>query len=965
MQAQQRDALINQARLAYDRVASLAAQGPPKALLSSLQKPEAIPINGSQFAKFVRAGALGDNNLTINPNDKSSSASSLDSTLNPSSKIPTGPVPRSLIGGFVGLLVGLAAAFVVDRFDNRIRGKEDAESAFGLPVLCEVPPLTRAQRAETEVLSFTHPMSRTAEAYRALRSSLVFLHQTLVPVGGDPAGGQADALDTQVILVTSGGPAEGKTTTVANLAALFAEADNSVLVINCDFRRPRLHRFLGGSDEPRKVVQSDVPGVRLVNNVLSSPNPNPAEVAAAQRQVIETARGMFDVILLDTAPLLSTNDASELVSVADAVVLVAQAGRTTKPNAARATEILQRLEATVAGVALLGTATSPRRSTTTTPPRSAVTPTGPRPSRTRSTCWCARPPWPTPQPTRRRPSPGPARARRARPVPATATAGAPVRRPRLGRPTSSAPPTVHRAPPPTDGRAAPGPLSRRAPRRSSGYRVPLARPKPGRATAGAGALADDQPSPTEASPSSSGWSLLGVLLVLGAMVLYALGEWMFAEQTGLGLVVAPVLLVLTVAALRRRVAEERSFDLGGVLLTSLGLRMVLAYPRYVGGADSITYNREGARLALSFRRLEFVHVDVGTAAPVPGTGSLRYLTGLVHVLTDSNFFGSTLVFAFAAFWGCWFLYRAFTIAVPDGDHRRYALLLFLWPSLLFWPSSIGKDSWMLLTLGLAALGTAKLLTRQRWGYLLIGAGLALAALVRPHVSLLVFAAIAVAFLVGRRSVNRIPGQVSLAGITKVIGIVALLVAGSLLAPATARFLKLDELSSSTVTSALDQTQVQTSQGGSAYRPVNPNSPIGYPVAVATVLFRPVPGEVRGVSANLSGLEGMALLLIVATSWRRLWSAVRRLRSQPYVAFAAAYVAMFAYAFSAIANFGILARERVQVVPLVFVLVALPKAYRREHGAATEPDPVRAPVSSSGSSAVPRTPPAPLLGRPRR
>ena len=157
-----------------------------------------------------------------------------------------------------------------------------------------------------------------------------------------------------MILVTSAGPSEGKTTTVANLAAVFAEAEYSVLVINCDFRRPRLHRYLGGSDEARKVVQSDVPGVRMVNNVLSSTHPNPAEVTAAQRRVIEAARGIFDVILLDTAPLLSTNDASELIGVADLVVLVARAGKTTRPNAQRATEVLHRLEATVAGVAMLG-----------------------------------------------------------------------------------------------------------------------------------------------------------------------------------------------------------------------------------------------------------------------------------------------------------------------------------------------------------------------------------------------------------------------------------------------------------------------------------------------------------------------------------------------------------------------------------------------------------------------------------
>ena len=346
--AADREALSNQLRLALDNELQIAAQGAPKPILNQFQPPEAIPINGSQFAKFVKAGALNANNTTVGPNDKSTT-DSLDATLNPKSGIPTGPIPRSLIGGFLGLLLGLAAAFIWERLDNRVQSKEDAEVAFDLPVLCEVPPLTRAQRKETEVLSHSHPLSRTAEAYRALRSSLVFLDHTLN--AGSPPNGTKH---TQVILVTSAGPSEGKTTTVANLAAMFAEADNSVLVINCDFRRPRLHRFLGGSDEPRKVVQSEIPGVRMVNNVLSNRNPNPAEVAAAQRQVVEAARGMFDVVILDTAPLLSTNDASEIMSSADVVVLVSQAGKTSKASAARATEALQRMEATVAGIALLG-----------------------------------------------------------------------------------------------------------------------------------------------------------------------------------------------------------------------------------------------------------------------------------------------------------------------------------------------------------------------------------------------------------------------------------------------------------------------------------------------------------------------------------------------------------------------------------------------------------------------------------
>ncbi len=339
--------LINQYRVAQDDLQQIGP--PPGPILTVLQHPTASPISPEAYAFVIKNGQQQTNNVTLTANTKNPEAT-LDSSLNNKSKIPEGPVPRALIGGLIGLLVGLILAFVIERLDTRIQTKDDAELAFDLPVLCEVPPLNRVQRNDTEVISFTHPMSRTAEAYRALRASIVFLRQTAAAGSAGPG----EATTSQVIMVTSAGPSEGKTTSVANLAAMFAEANFSVLVINCDFRRPRLHRYLGGSDEARKVVQSDVTGVRMVNNVLSSNNANPAEVTSAQRRVIDAARGIFDIILLDTAPLLSTNDASELISVSDLVVLVAKAGRTTRPNAQRATEVLQRLEATVAGVALLG-----------------------------------------------------------------------------------------------------------------------------------------------------------------------------------------------------------------------------------------------------------------------------------------------------------------------------------------------------------------------------------------------------------------------------------------------------------------------------------------------------------------------------------------------------------------------------------------------------------------------------------
>ncbi len=268
------------------------------------------------------------------------------------------PLLRGLMGAMAGLFISVTFAMVFARLDPRIHTKEQAEEAFGVPVIAELPRLTRSQQKDTEVFSFAQPTSRTAEAFRSLRSSIMFLglaHNdpvTQILDGSDSERSQGVG-SKKVVLVTSPGPAEGKTTTVANLAAIVAEAGMSVLVVNCDFRKPRVHAYLGGDASERRVVESPVPGVWVLNHVVHpGETSNPASIIAAQRDVATRARSMFDVVLLDTAPLLTTNDASELLGDVDVVLVVARAAKTTYEAADRAMEILERFDAPVVGVAL-------------------------------------------------------------------------------------------------------------------------------------------------------------------------------------------------------------------------------------------------------------------------------------------------------------------------------------------------------------------------------------------------------------------------------------------------------------------------------------------------------------------------------------------------------------------------------------------------------------------------------------
>ncbi|GMU78325.1 MAG: hypothetical protein AMXMBFR46_11200 [Acidimicrobiia bacterium] len=344
----QRNSAVNQYRLTYERWQQLADQGGPATVLSTLEMAEAQPISRAEYDNRIAQAQLGQNRIRgdveVEPTELGGEETSGDRF--------SDPVSRGILGALLGMVLGVGIAVMADRLDRRLRTREDVETAFGLPVLAEVPELTPAQQRSTQVLSATAPLSRTAEAYRAVRSSVMFRRAT--PNGSGTDGGSL------VILVGSAGPKEGKTTTSANLATVFAETGARVLVVNCDFRRPTLHQYFGVPNEPQRLFETDTPGLWLITDVLSgATEANPAQVSEEQRRVVASARRRFDVIILDTAPMLTTNDATEIMEGVDMVVVTCRAGVTTTEGATRARELLSRIAAPVAGVVLLGSGASP------------------------------------------------------------------------------------------------------------------------------------------------------------------------------------------------------------------------------------------------------------------------------------------------------------------------------------------------------------------------------------------------------------------------------------------------------------------------------------------------------------------------------------------------------------------------------------------------------------------------------
>jgi capsular exopolysaccharide synthesis family protein len=230
------------------------------------------------------------------------------------------PVQDALLGLAAGLALGLGAAFLRDSFDDRLTSKEAAEHAGGAPVLAMTPLVTSSRRQEKPVVvSVAEPTSPAAESYRSLRTSLQFVRQEQ---------------KLRSVLVSSPGVGEGKTSTLANLGVVFAQAGERVLLVSCDLRRPRIGEFFGLDEregvtnilqgqrtlEEMVVPVPDIDGLSLLPAGPISPNPAELLNSGVARALFARLRHQYDLVLIDSPPLLPVTDAAILSQYADATL---------------------------------------------------------------------------------------------------------------------------------------------------------------------------------------------------------------------------------------------------------------------------------------------------------------------------------------------------------------------------------------------------------------------------------------------------------------------------------------------------------------------------------------------------------------------------------------------------------------------------------------------------------------------
>lgn len=389
------------------------------------------------------------------------------------------------------------------------------------------------------------------------------------------------------------------------------------------------------------------------------------------------------------------------------------------------------------------------------------------------------------------------------------------------------------------------------------------------------------------------------------------------------LIVIPLLVVAASYMVGRLIAKE--FD-AKFLPTMLALgaagKMVGALARhwvlqvqYDGIGDAIGYHNRGLEFADVWRS--------GAIPPIPeglislGTRFTGWVTGLVYAPFKPSLLGGFFLFAALALFGQIMFYAAYRRWAPERTHFRYLALILFWPTLIYWPSSIGKEAFLMLFIGLGAYAISRLFERLGFPWILLFAGAAgIVFVVREHVTALLGLSLVGTILVVKLG--------SGAGARRLL-LVMVMIAG--LVPVASGVSQRfgvsfeDSVSAEDFDGVRDDLERSTGQGGSAVSGGAISGPLDLPAGILKVLYRPLPNEASNTQMLIASFEGTALLLLTLWTMPKWLPELGRARSSPFVMFCAIYSLGFVIAWSWILNLGILARQRSLVVPFVLAIFA--------------------------------------------
>jgi len=274
-----------------------------------------------------------------------------------------------ILGFLLGIGLGVGIAFVTDYLDNSINTMEDVER-LQLPLMATIPFIKpeqsngvmekirpsedpEAQDINERLITHLKPKSPISEAYRTLRTNITFT---------------APDNPKQVIMVTSSGPKEGKSTSISNLAITFSHMGTKTLLVDSDLRRPMLHKLFGmekqsgltnilvGKDTLESAVKKvhSLPNLDILTCGILPPNPAELLGSVQMQELLADTKKKYEIVLIDTPPIIAVTDSSVLSTMVDGVILVVRSAHSKTEAVVHAIEQLNRVEAPMLGVILNG-----------------------------------------------------------------------------------------------------------------------------------------------------------------------------------------------------------------------------------------------------------------------------------------------------------------------------------------------------------------------------------------------------------------------------------------------------------------------------------------------------------------------------------------------------------------------------------------------------------------------------------
>ena len=298
---------------------------------------------------------------------QSKNVSILDEAIEPLFPVKPNKKLNLLLGALIGLGLGVAITFLKEYFDDSIKSPEEIEK-LGFNLLATIPKIeleeveqkaqkkweltdgAEAKRIESRLITHFDPRSPVSEAYRTLRTNLQFSK-----IEGS----------IKAILVTSSGPKEGKSTSIANLAITLAQMGSKIVLVDTDLRRPVIHSIFGHKKEEgltnymmgqipieKTIKDTIVDNLKIITSGVLPPNPSELLGSKKMEDLITYLKNNFDLVLFDSPPVIAVTDAAVLSTKVDCVFLVVSSGQTNKDAIVRATTLLENVKARILGAVL-------------------------------------------------------------------------------------------------------------------------------------------------------------------------------------------------------------------------------------------------------------------------------------------------------------------------------------------------------------------------------------------------------------------------------------------------------------------------------------------------------------------------------------------------------------------------------------------------------------------------------------